>query len=161
MNPDNGRAVCGGSGDETCNSTFNGKQVVVHTFPWYLTQAGKALIAKGAKVIISSQTPNNPWEGGTFFYTDGGRFVQYAKQVASALGSNAQYVDHGAYAADIWHTLGETKTNGFFPQDHTHTSPDGAKIVSQAFFKAVQCAGGGFLNGFVTQTAASLPGKCL
>ncbi|CAE7214043.1 hypothetical protein CFE70_009722 [Pyrenophora teres f. teres 0-1] len=163
LNPgtvDNGRAVCTGSGDETCTSTYNGKQVTVHTFPWYLTQAGKAIIAKGAKVIISSQTPNNPWESGQFVYTDGGRFVTYAKAVAQALGSNAMYVDHGAYAASAWSTLGKTGTDDLFPIDHTHTNPAGAQLMAQAFFKGVQCGGGGFLKGFV-KDGASIPGKCL
>ena len=158
---DNGRTVCGGSGNETCTSTFNGQQVTVHTFPWYLTQAGKSLIAKGAKVIVSSQTPNNPWESGSFVYTDGGRFVGYARDVAKALGPNAMYVDHGAYTANIWKTLGGPTTNSMFPQDHTHTSPEGAAVVAQAFFKGVQCGGGGFLKGSVKNATASIPGTCL
>ncbi|RMZ71766.1 rhamnogalacturonan acetylesterase [Pyrenophora seminiperda CCB06] len=158
---DNGRTVCPGTGNETCTSTYNGTKVTVHTFPYYLTQAGKALIAKGAKVIVSSQTPNNPWESGSFQYTDGGRFVGYAKDVARALGSNAQYVDHGAYAASIWKIMGKAQTDRLFPQDHTHTSPEGAAVVAKAFVKAVQCGGGGFLKGFVRNATESIPGVCL
>ena len=158
---DNGRSVCPGTGSETCQSTYNGQAVTVHTFPYYLTEAGKKLIAKGAKVIVSSQTPNNPWEGGSFSYTDGGRFVGYARDVAKALGSNAMYVDHGAYTADIFKTLGKAKVDAFFPVDHTHPSPAGSDAVAKAFVKGIQCGGGGFLNGFVKNATASIPGKCL
>lgn len=158
---DNGRSVCPGTGAETCKSTYNGQAVTVHTFPWYLTEAGKAIIAKGAKVIMSSQTPNNPWESGTFTYTDGGRFVKYAKDVATALGANAMYVDHGAYTANIFKTLGKAKTDALFPSDHTHTSPAGADVVSKAFVKGLQCGGGGFLKDYVKNATATIQGTCL
>lgn len=133
----------------------------VHTFSWYLTEAGKKIIAKGAKVIMSSQTPNNPWESGTFTYTDGGRFVGYAKAVATALGSNAMYVDHGAYTANYFKSIGKAETDKMFPQDHTHTSPAGANAVAAAFVKGVQCGGGGFLKGFVKNSTESITGTCL
>lgn len=158
---DNGRSVCPGTGSETCQSTYNGQAVTVHTYPYYLTEAGKKLIAKGAKVILSSQTPNNPWESGTFAYGDGGRFVGYARDVAKALGANAQFVDHGAYTANIFKLYGKAKTDALFPQDHTHTSPIGADVVSKAFVKGLQCGGGGFLNGFVKNATASIEGTCL
>jgi rhamnogalacturonan acetylesterase len=134
---DNGRSVCGGAGSETCQTTYNGVKETVHTFPWYLTEAGKKIIAKGAKVIMASQTPNNPWESGSFVYTDGGRFVGYAKDVAKALGSNAMYVDHGAYTANYYKSIGKAATDKLFPQDHTHTSPAGADVVAKAFVKGL------------------------
>jgi rhamnogalacturonan acetylesterase len=71
------------------------------------------------------------------------------------------YVDHGAYTADIFKTMGKAKTDAIFPQDHTHTSPAGADIVAKAFVKGLQCGGGGFLQGFVKNATASIPGKCL
>jgi rhamnogalacturonan acetylesterase len=158
---DNGRSVCGGAGAETCQTTYDGKAETVHTFPYYLTQAGKAIIAKGGKVIMSSQTPNNPWEGGSFVYTDGGRFVGYAKDVAKALGNNSIYVDHGAYTANYWKSIGKAATDKLFPQDHTHTSPAGADAVAKAFVKGLQCGGGGFLKGFVKNSTETIPGTCL
>lgn len=158
---DNGRSVCGGTGSETCQSTYNGQAVTVHTFNWYLTEAGKKIIAKGAKVIMSSQTPNNPWEGGSFQYGDGGRFVGYARDVAKALGSNAMFVDHGAYTANIFKTMGKQRTDSVFPNDHTHTSPAGADIVAKAFVKGLQCGGGGFLKDYVRNATATIEGTCL
>ncbi|KAF2033698.1 SGNH hydrolase [Setomelanomma holmii] len=158
---DNGRTDCPGTGSETCQTTYDGVAETVHTFPWYLTEAGKAIIAKGGKVIMSSQTPNNPWETGSFVYTDGGRFVGYARDVATALGSNAMFVDHGAYTANYFKSIGKTATDALYPEDHTHTNPAGADIVSKAFVKGLQCGGGGFLNGFIKNSTSSIPGTCL
>ncbi|EMD89260.1 carbohydrate esterase family 12 protein [Bipolaris maydis ATCC 48331] len=159
---DNGRTVCPGTGNEICNSTYNGQKVTVHTYNWYLTEAGKKFIAKGAKVIVSSQTPNNPWESGSFQYGDGGRFVGYARDVATALGANAMFVDHGKYTADMYKTLGKAGTDALFVTgDHTHTTAKGAEAVAKAFFKAVQCAGGGFFQGSIKNATNSIPGTCL
>ncbi|KAF2016307.1 carbohydrate esterase family 12 protein [Aaosphaeria arxii CBS 175.79] len=157
---DNGRTACPGAGDETCQSTYNGQAVTVLTYPKYLTNAGKALVAKGAKVIISSPTPNNPWEGGSFSYAPG-RFTTYSRDVAKAIGANAIFVDHGQYTANIFQTLGKAKVDAFFPNDHTHTSPAGADVVQRAFVKGLLCQGGGFLNGFIKNSTASVEGKCI
>ncbi|KAJ4305150.1 hypothetical protein N0V90_000681 [Kalmusia sp. IMI 367209] len=147
LNPtDNGRTDCPGAGDEKCTSTYNGQTVTVLTYPAYLINAGKALVAKGAKVIISSPTPNNPWESGTFSYSPS-RFTTYSKDAAAKIGSSAMFVDHGQYTANIFKTMGKAKVDANFPNDHTHTSATGADIVSKAFVKALLCGGAGFLNG--------------
>ncbi|EOA82694.1 carbohydrate esterase family 12 protein [Exserohilum turcica Et28A] len=158
---DNGRTPCAGTGDETCQSTYNGKQVTVHTFNWYMKQAGQQMIAKGAKVIVSSQTTNNPWESGSFVYGSGGRFVGYAKDVAAALGSNATYVDHGLYSANMWKLLGKDETDSLFVQGHTHTNAVGADYVAGSFVKALACAGGSFLQGSIKNATDSITGTCL
>jgi rhamnogalacturonan acetylesterase len=132
----------------------------VLTYPKYLVNAGKALVAKGAKVIISSPTPNNPWEGGSFSYAPS-RFTTYSKSAAQQIGSGAFFVDHGQYTANIFKTMGKAKVDKLFPSDHTHTSPAGADVVSKAFVKALLCAGGGPLNGFVKNGTASVEGACV
>lgn len=159
-NSDNGRTACPGAGDEVCTSTFNGQTVQVLTYPKYLTNAGQALVAKGAKVIVSSPTPNNPWEGGSFVYTPN-RFTGYARTVAERIGPNAFFVDHGQYTANIFQSLGKAKVDSFFPNDHTHTSPEGADVVHKAFVKGVLCAGGSFLAGHLKNTTGSVQGSCI
>ncbi|KAJ6072199.1 hypothetical protein N7499_010213 [Penicillium canescens] len=114
---DNGRTDCGGTGSETCSTTYNGVAETVLTFPAYLEKAAKTFKAKGANVLISSQTPNNPWETGTFTYSPS-RFVEYARLAAEVAG--VSYVDHGAYVADRFETLGLTTVDSYFPLDHTH-----------------------------------------
>ncbi|KAJ6181347.1 hypothetical protein N7519_011808 [Penicillium mononematosum] len=155
LSTDNGRTDCPGTGSETCSTTYNGVAETVLTFPAYIENATKMFKAKGANVIISSQTPNNPWETGTFSYSPS-RFVGYAQLAAEAAG--VPYVDHGAYVADRFETLGQTAVNAYFPSDHTHTSAAGASVVAQAFFKAVVC-GDVVLKSSLTTT--SFPGSCL
>jgi rhamnogalacturonan acetylesterase len=157
---DNGRTDCPGAGSETCKSTYNGQAVTVLTYPAYLINAGKALTAKGAKVIISSPTPNNPWEGGSFAYGSS-RFTTYAKSAAQSIGSGAMFVDHGQYTANIFKNFGLTKVNGFFPKDHTHTSAAGADAVAKAFVKGLLCGGGGFFTGSIKNSTASVEGACV
>lgn len=155
LSTDNGRTDCSGTGDETCTTTYNGATETVLTFPKYLENAANTFKAKGANVLISSQTPNNPWETGTFVYSPS-RFVGYAKLAAQVAG--VSYVDHGAYVADIFESLGANVVDAYFPLDHTHTSPAGASVVAQAFFKAVVCGGVGLESLLNTE---SFEGKCL
>lgn len=155
LSTDNGRTDCPGTGSETCSTTYNGVAETVLTFSAYIENATKMFKAKGANVIISSQTPNNPWETGTFSYSPS-RFVGYAQLAAEAAG--VPYVDHGAYVADRFEALGQTAVNAYFPSDHTHTNAAGASVVAQAFFKAVVC-GDVVLKNSLTST--SFPGSCL
>ncbi|RAL08916.1 rhamnogalacturonan acetylesterase RgaE [Aspergillus homomorphus CBS 101889] len=152
---DNGRTDCGGTGSEVCYSVYNGVNETILTFPAYLENAAKLFTAKGANVLISSQTPNNPWESGSFNYSPS-RFVGYAELAAEAAGVG--YVDHGAYVAAIYESLGKDTVDSYFPNDHTHTSPEGAQVVTEAFFKAVVCTGASLKN---VLTTTSFEGSCL
>lgn len=131
---DNGRSDCPGTGNETCKSGKDGS--AVYTFAHYVEAAARSYVAKGAGVVVSSQTPNNVWETGKF---DGSpsRFVAYAAAAARDVGQGASFVDHFRATADMYLKLGATKTNALFPKDHTHTSPEGADLVAQAFVQAV------------------------
>lgn len=62
---DNGRSDCPGDGEETCTSDADGS--TVYTFVYYMIKAAQLMIEKGATVVLSTQTPNNPCEcGGRF-----------------------------------------------------------------------------------------------
>ncbi|KAH9924622.1 SGNH hydrolase [Epithele typhae] len=152
---DNGRTDCFGDSTQTCISPTTGE--TVYTFVFYEVQAGKALMAKGAKVIFSSQTPNNPWETGTFTY-GANRFVGYAQTAAKAIG--AMYVDHGQYVANEFQRRGAAAVDAFFPLDHTHTSVAGAQVVAAQFVKAVLCANDALAPSVVNSTS-SIPGSCV
>ncbi|EED14084.1 rhamnogalacturonan acetylesterase RgaE [Talaromyces stipitatus ATCC 10500] len=152
---DNGRTDCPGEGSQTCSTTYNGVHETVLTFPAYLEDAAATFRAKGAHVIISSQTPNNPWETGNFQYSPS-RFVGYAELAAQK--SGVEYVDHGAYVASIFEQLGKSTVDSYFPNDHTHTSVAGANVVAQAFLKGVVC-GNSSLRSYLTST--DFAGQCL
>lgn len=131
---DNGRSDCPGTGKEVCRSGKTGE--AVYTFNHYVETAARSFIAKGARVIVSSQTPNNLWEGGSFI-PGAPRFVGYAALAARNVGTGASFVDHFQAVAAMMLKLGGQKTNSLFPRDHTHTSPEGADLVAQAFVQAV------------------------
>ena len=113
----------------------SGVTETVLTYQKYLANAAKTYIAKGANVIISSATPNNPWEGGSFSYSPN-RFVGYAQDAASA--SGATFVDHGLYTASLYNRQVAAVVNAYYPNDHTHTSPEGASTVARAFALALE-----------------------
>ncbi|EGO53218.1 rhamnogalacturonan acetylesterase precursor [Neurospora tetrasperma FGSC 2508] len=141
---DNGRSDCPGTGSEVCVSGKTGEKV--YTFNHYVETAAKAIIAKGASVIFSSQTPNNLWEGGSYGgYGTPVRFVGYASLAAKNLAGTgkASFVDHYQAVANMYLKLGNAKTNSLYPSDHTHTSPEGADLVAKAFAQAVKLAWNG------------------
>ena len=170
---DNGRTDCGGTGDETCETTYeyvsisyktrgraltsavSGVAETVLTFPRYLENAAKSITAKGASVVISSQTPNNPYESGTFVHS-GSRFVDMAALAATNAG--VDYVDHGQYTANAFEASGADTVNAYFPNDHTHTSAVGALAVADAFVRGILC-GQTALTEFVTNT--DVAGSCV
>lgn len=63
---DNGRSDCPGDGTETCTSDDDGS--TVYTFVYYVVQAAKMMIEKGATVVLSTQTPNNPCTWSSLFF---------------------------------------------------------------------------------------------
>lgn len=132
---DNKRSDCPGSGTEVCISDVTGEKV--YTFVFYVSQAAKLFIAKGAKVILSSQTPNNQWETGTWVGS-ASRFVGYQKTATKALNSaSVTFVDNFQAVSNTYRKLGSTAVNAFYPKDHTHTSPAAADTVAKAFAQAI------------------------
>ncbi|KAB8267245.1 rhamnogalacturonan acetylesterase RgaE [Aspergillus minisclerotigenes] len=158
LSTDNGRTDCPGTGSETCETTYDGQAETVLTFPAYLENAAKTFVDKGAKVLISSQTPNNVWESGEYSYSPS-RFVEYAQLAAETAGVDwVDYVDHGAYVAARYEALGADMVNSYYPNDHTHTSPEGAQVVADAFLKAVACSDVALKD---VLTSTDFPGDCL
>ncbi|KIY64607.1 carbohydrate esterase family 12 protein [Cylindrobasidium torrendii FP15055 ss-10] len=146
---DNGRSDCepvNGDYSTTCTTTYNGVTETVLTYEKYLANAAKAFKALGANVIISSATPNNVWETGTFTYS-ANRFVTYAQDAATEAG--VTFADHGIYTASLYKNQGADVVNAYYPNDHTHTSPAGANVVARAFVLAVE-ATSSTLNNYIT-----------
>lgn len=131
---DNGRSDCGGTGEETCKSGKDGS--TVYTFGHYVKAAAKLYTAKGASVVVSSQTPNNLWEGGSFG-AGAPRFVGYAAQAGREIGGMGSFVDHFQAVANMYKKMGSAATNALYPKDHTHTSAKGADLSAQAFAQAI------------------------
>ncbi|KAI6778069.1 rhamnogalacturonan acetylesterase [Emericellopsis cladophorae] len=145
-NNDNGRSDCPGAGTQTCISDKTGEKV--YTFVFYVIQASRLLLSKGATVVLSSQTPNNQWETGTFQGAPS-RFVGYQKTATDALNSpDVTFVDNFQAVSNLYLSLGRDAVNAFYPNDHTHTSPEGADAIAQAFSGAVAAG----MNGTTSLT---------
>ena len=125
------------------DSLLSGVSEIVLTYEAYLVNAAKLFKAKGANVIISTATPDNPWETGTFTYSSN-RFVGYCEDAAMASGST--FVDHGLYTADLFRKAGATTVDSYYPHDHTHTSPAGANVVARAFILALEATNSSLKN---------------
>ncbi|KAL1697415.1 carbohydrate esterase family 12 protein [Schizophyllum commune] len=137
-----------GHNDGSAGSVDNGRQDA-HSNGYDDTEVGTLV---GAIPIVSSQTPNNGWTDGHI--GEPGRFVQYAADVAA--NTSSTYIDHYAYVAQAYNALGETTVNAFYPVDHTHTSPDGANVVAQAFVRGLLCSDSG-LKSSVNSAGQAVP----
>jgi len=136
LNSDNGRSDCPKDPTGVCTGA-NG--ATVQTFTTYMSNAGNMFSKKGMHVIISSQTPNNPWETGSFVNAPS-RFVDLAKKVAGLV-EGAVFIDHFAYVNKEYQAHYNPNTiKDLFAGDHTHTNAKGAKVVAKAFSKGVACA---------------------
>ncbi|KAK0634044.1 SGNH hydrolase-type esterase domain-containing protein [Immersiella caudata] len=131
---DNGRSNCPGTGPEVCKSGKTGE--TVYTFNYYIEKAARSFIAKGASVILASQTPKNTWQGGKFS-SEPSRYVGYMAQAARNVGGGkVSFVDHNQAVVQMYARLGSAKVNSLYPKDATHTSPEGGDLVAQAFVTA-------------------------
>ncbi|KAI5898015.1 carbohydrate esterase family 12 protein [Schizophyllum commune H4-8] len=155
---DNGRQDAHSNGYDDTEVVYDssGNAITIHSYNYYITNAVKSLQAKGAIPIVSSQTPNNGWTDGHI--GEPGRFVQYAADVAA--NTSSTYIDHYAYVAQAYNALGETTVNAFYPVDHTHTSPEGADVVAQAFVRGLLCSDSG-LKSSVNSAGQAVPSRLL
>jgi rhamnogalacturonan acetylesterase len=145
LSTDNGRSVCYGAGSETCQTVYNGVAETVLTFPAYYKKAAQQFLNKGAKVIMSSATPNNVWESGSYAWGPS-RFDYYAWIGGSELGgtkAGIYHVPHGYYAAQAMKNLGGSTVNAGYPNDHTHTGPYMADVMARSFVLGLKCGTSG------------------
>jgi rhamnogalacturonan acetylesterase len=124
------RASVKGIGDETqeiVNPKTNQRETV-HSYGWYLDRYVTDAKAKGASPIVLSPIPRNIWKGDKVARstTDYGL---WAKQIAAK--ENVPFIDLNGIIADRYDALGPVKVLVYFPGDHTHTSPDGARLNAE------------------------------
>src|SRR5690606_39957815 len=79
---------------------------------------------------------------------------------AAAAGTGSTFVDHGQYMANLYRLLGKDTVNSFYPEDHLHTSPAGARAAAEAFVKAVTCELTGGLKTYVNAEGYKTRGTC-
>lgn len=143
-----------GTGEETreIKHPQTGSNEVVHTYGWYLRQYVTWAKAKGATPIVCSLVPRNIWKEGRVTRASGS-FAAWAAGVAKA--EKVPFIDLNELVAARYEQLGEEKTKGLFFGDHTHTSPEGARLNAAIVAEALQALPGHPLGPFLPGRANS------
>jgi len=146
---DRARGSLPGIGEEAQEFTLpNGSREVVHTFGHYMRKFIAETKAAGANPIVLSLTVRSIWIEGKV-ERGSGQFGKWSAEVAKAEG--VPFVDVTNAIADQYDRMGEANVKAWFPEDHTHTSPEGAD------FNASMVVAG--LKGINSPLAAFLSAK--
>lgn len=136
---------------------------IVQTYVTYVRNASSLFLERGARVVIASPTPTNPYLDAdtdyAFTWTPS-KYAWYAWYAAASLGGPAAgvyYVDHEAYAAAALQLLGRNETDAGFPMDNTHTAPFLADLFARAFVLGLKC-GTASLQGYVGNATSRIEG---
>jgi lysophospholipase L1-like esterase len=136
--PDQGpaRGSLPGLGDESKEFTLpKGNQETVYTFGWYMRKFIAETKAKGATPIVLSLTVRNIWKDGAV-ERGSGEFSKWSGEIARAQG--VAFLDVTNAIADVYEKLGQEKVKEFFPEDHTHTTPEGADLNASLVVAALK-----------------------
>jgi len=91
---------------------------------------------KKATPILLSLTVRNVWKDGKIERDMG--YDAAIEQLASE--QHVLFVDMASIAADTFEAKGQEKTALLFPEDHTHTSAEGAELNAKAVVSALAAA---------------------
>ncbi|HEV3415801.1 MAG TPA: rhamnogalacturonan acetylesterase [Pirellulales bacterium] len=133
------RASLKGTGDETQESVdpTTGKAETVHTYGWYLKKYVTDAKANGAVPIVLSPVPRNIWKEGKVARASGD-YGKWAAEVARSEG--VPFIDLNELIAARYEADGEQKVRGayFTAADHTHTTPEGAKLSAERVVEGIR-----------------------
>ncbi|RZK57307.1 MAG: rhamnogalacturonan acetylesterase [Pedobacter sp.] len=130
------RGVLKGTGEETKELTWpDGKLETVHTYGWYIRKFVRETKAKGAVPIVVSMIPRNEFRNGKVLRADKD-FGKWAADVARE--ENAFFVDLNKITGDKYDAMGAEKVKAYFPDDHTHTNLEGAKLNAQSVIEGIE-----------------------
>ncbi|KAL0936143.1 rhamnogalacturonan acetylesterase [Colletotrichum truncatum] len=156
------RVDCPGIGNQTCEAIFNNATEIVQTYTTYLRNASSIFLSLGAKVVISTSTPTNPYQSGSFSWTPR-IFSWYSWYVVESLGGPAAgiyYVPHSDYCAQALKLQGPEAAVKGYPMDNTHMAPQLADTFSQAFVLGLKC-GTSPLQQYVVNATSRIEGAQL
>ena len=130
------RGVLRGIGEDTVVLTWaDGKLETVHSYGWYIRKFIRDVKEKGANPVVLSLITRNDWKDGKVLRSVNS-FGQYAAEVAKQEG--AWFIDLNSITADKYDAMGAEKVKPFFPQEHTHTNYDGARINAASVTEGLQ-----------------------
>lgn len=130
------RGVLRGTGEDSVQLVWpNGTVEVVHTYGWYLRKFVNEAKAKGATVMIASMIPRNDWKDGKVIRASE-NYGKWAADIAKETG--AYFIDLNNITADKYDSMGPEQVKAFFPNEHTHTSPEGAHINAASVIDGIR-----------------------
>lgn len=130
------RGVLRGTGPDSVQLVWtDGKPETVHSYGWYLKKFTEEAKAKGATVLIASMIPRNDWKEGKVIRASD-NYGKWAAEVAGQTG--AWFIDLNRITADKYDAWGPEKVKPLFPTEHTHTSPEGARINAESVAEGVK-----------------------
>jgi rhamnogalacturonan acetylesterase len=118
-----------GIGDDTregvvaLTNTFE----VVRTFGWYLRQYVTDTRARGASPILCSLVPRKIWKESHIVRDE---HADWTRDVATA--TNTPFLDLNQIVAHKYEALGPDKVDPLFADEHTHTTPAGARLNAES-----------------------------
>jgi lysophospholipase L1-like esterase len=133
------RASLKGNGEETqdVDNKTTGKNETVHTYGWYLRKYIADAKVKGATSIVLSPIPRNIWKEDKVARAanDYGKWAAEAAKAQSAL-----FINLNEIIAEHYEEVGQTKVaeTYFTATDHTHTTPEGAKLNAACVVEGIR-----------------------
>jgi lysophospholipase L1-like esterase len=157
---DRARGSLAGIGGESKSFTMpDGRDEVVYTFGWYLRKFIADSLAKGAIPMLLSTTVRNIWKDGQV-ERGPGSFGQWDAEIAKA--ENVPFADVTGAIADQYQRMGEARVKELFPEDHTHTSVEGADLNASLVVSVLKdLPGQPFAKYFSEKGAAVTPHRSL
>lgn len=141
------RGVLRGIGEDSVMLKWkDGTIETVYTYGHYLCKFLDEARSKGAIPIVLSMIPRNEWRDGKVILADKD-FGLWAKQVAEQ--KNATFIDLNKITADKYNAIGSEKVKPFFPNEHTHTSKEGARMNAESVTDGITMSGEKILKGFL------------
>lgn len=138
LNTGRARASLKGVGDQTQEVIMEstGKPEVIHTYGWYMQKYITDTKAKGGVPIVCSPVPRDRWKDGKTIRAS----EDYGKWAAETARANgAFFVDLNELIAEQYDKLGPEKVNKeYFFNDHTHTSPAGARLNAEMAVEGIR-----------------------
>lgn len=130
------RGVLHGVGEDSVILKWaSGKTEIVHTYGWYFRKFVRETKAKGAIPVVLSMIPRNEFRNGKVIRADKD-YGLWAKQVADQEG--AMFIDMNSRTADKYDKWGPDSVKKIHPQDHTHTTPAGARVNAQSVAEGIK-----------------------
>jgi len=144
------RASLKGNGDETqdIDNKTTGKKETVHTYGWYLRKYITESKAHGATPIVLSLIPRNIWKEGKVVRAanDYGKWAAEAAKDEGAL-----FINLNEIIAKRYEEIGQQKVaeTYFTATDHTHTTPEGAKLNAACVVEGIRSLTDGPLANYL------------